>query len=71
MEKEKCSFPANISVRPDGINELDPCVYEETERYANVTVIISKCKKCGHVDVSWIRQEDTAKIDESGNFIEE
>lgn len=55
----KCSFGNNITIKPDGINELDPCVYEELERYKNVTVIISRCKKCGHIDISWKKQFDT------------
>lgn len=48
-----------ILIRPDGVNELDPCVYEDIAIYHNVTVIISKCKYCGEEMVSWIRQENT------------
>lgn len=57
----KCSF-GDVTIKPDGINELDPCVYEDVEMYSNVTVIISRCKKCGHVEVSWMRQENTEEI---------
>lgn len=35
---EKCRFPPGVIVKPDGVNELDPCVYEEVECYKNVTV---------------------------------
>ena len=58
----KCSFPDWISVKPDGVNELDPCVYEEIAVYKNVTVTISKCEKCGNIDVCWERQDNTEKI---------
>lgn len=30
---EKCRFPPGVIVKPDGVNELDPCVYEEVECY--------------------------------------
>jgi len=68
---KKCQFPEGVTIKPDGIHELDPCVYEEVERYANVTVIVNRCKNCGHVELMWLRQEDTVKLDEDGNFIEE
>lgn len=59
----KCQFPGGMVIKPDGMNELDPCVYEEIERYANVTVSISRCVRCGHTEISWIRQENTEKIE--------
>ena len=68
---KKCQFPEGVTIKPDGIHELDPCVYEEVERYANVTVIVNRCKNCGHIELMWLRQENTVKLDEDGNFIEE
>ena len=59
MENKKCSFGDNVVIKPDGIHELDPCIYEEIERYENVTVVISKCKRCGHIDISWERPKNT------------
>ena len=59
---KKCEFPDGITIKPDGENELDPCVYEDVEMYANVTIVISRCKKCGHVEISWLRQEDTEQL---------
>ena len=59
---DKCKFPNGITIKPDGVNELDPCKYEDIEKYANVTVTISRCKRCGHIEISWERQEDTEKI---------
>ena len=52
-----------MRIFPDGENELDPCVYEEIERYANVTVTVLRCKNCGHISVEWERQEDTEELD--------
>ena len=58
----KCEHPGGIIIRPDGVNELDPCVYEDVEKYKNVTVIVSRCIYCGHIEISWVRQEDTEVI---------
>lgn len=57
----KCQWE-NVIVKPDGINELDPCVYQVVEKYKNVTVEIVKCKNCGHTEVNWYRQDDTEEI---------
>ena len=48
---------------PDGVNELDPCLYEEIETHMNVTVHVMRCMKCRHIDLSWERQENTVDID--------
>ena len=62
---KKCNYSDNqgntVIVLPDGVNELDPCEYEEIERYRNVTVSILRCKKCGHISIGWERQEDTVE----------
>lgn len=58
----KCEHPGGIIIKPDGVNELDPCVYEDVEKYKNVTVIVSRCIYCGHIEISWVRQEDTEVI---------
>lgn len=47
-----------ISVKPDGVHELDPCVYEEVETVKNATVHVLRCKKCGHVEIEWERNND-------------
>ncbi len=59
---EKCKHSGAV-IKPDGAHELDPCVYKDVEKYKNVTVTVSKCKNCGHIDISWRRQEDTEEID--------
>ena len=58
----KCKHSGGIIIKPDGANELDPCVYEDIEKYKNVTVTVSRCIYCGHIEISWVRQEDTEVI---------
>lgn len=57
----KCSL-GNVIIKPDGVHELDPCVYEVVEEYQNVTVSVLRCKNCGHIEVEWRRQDDTIEI---------
>ena len=59
----KCHFPDGITIKPDGVHELDPCTYEEVERYGNVTISVMRCKNCGHVEINWYRQEDTVELE--------
>lgn len=59
----KCEHPNGVVFKPDGVHELDPCIYREVERYANVTVSILKCEKCGNINIMWFRQEDTEELD--------
>ena len=59
----KCQFPDGMVIKPDGVNELDPCEYEVVEAYRNVTIEVLRCRKCGHTEISWYRQEDTEKIE--------
>jgi len=58
-DKHKCSFPEGITIKPDGENELDPCPYRLKEIHRNVTVEVSQCPICGHIEISWVRQDDT------------
>lgn len=60
---EKCKFPDGITIKPDGVNELDPCIYEDIAKYKNVTITISRCKKCGHIEIGWERQDDTEELE--------
>ena len=57
--EKKCSFGQGVLIRPDGVNELDPCRYEVIETHANVSVCVLKCKRCGHVELEWKRQSNT------------
>lgn len=58
QQSKKCSFGAGVSIKPDGINELDACRYEVLEVHENVTVEVIQCKKCGHQELSWYRTKD-------------
>ena len=63
---KKCEFKDAqgnpVTIKPDGINSLDACMYEEVKRLKNVTISILQCKNCGHTEIAWIRQEDTEEI---------
>ena len=60
----KCQLP--FVFKPDGIHELDPCIYQEKEKFANVTVTISECTVCGCVDISWEKQDNTEELEING-----
>ena len=59
----KCSLPADIVIKPDGVNELDPCIYKDIAKYKNITITISRCSKCGNTEISWERQDDTEEME--------
>lgn len=68
MTGHKCAFGdrnTEISVKPDGVTELDPCLYQEIGTYENVTVHILRCVRCGHIEIEWERQENTIDISEA------
>lgn len=52
-----------MKIKPDGVNELDPCVYEDIEIHTNCTVIISRCTKCGNLEISWTKNDDCESYD--------
>ena len=43
-------------------SKIDPCVYEVVQKIKNVTVIVYKCVRCGHIEICWERQADTEEI---------
>ena len=53
---EKCKSP--VTIRPDGVNELDPCIYEEIETHHNCTVHVLRCKRCGHIELMWEKEKE-------------
>lgn len=59
---EKCKFPHGVVIKPNGRDPLDPCRYKDIEKYTNVTLTVSKCVVCGHIDISWEKTEDTEYI---------
>ena len=64
---DKCKFHNGITIKPDGTNELDPCIYEDIEIHTDCTVIISKCSKCGNLEISWIKNDDCESYDPRTN----
>jgi hypothetical protein len=66
-KRNKCSWGDGISIRPDGVHELDPCIYRDIVIHKNVTVIVSKCQRCGNISISWKRQENTEDIYDNEN----
>ena len=58
----KCCFDGVI-IKPDGVHELDPCIYQDIEAYENVTVFISRCINCGHINITWKTQPNTKAVD--------
>ena len=63
----KCQFPNGMKIKPDGTNELDPCIYEDIEIHTNCTVIVSKCTKCGSLEISWVKNDDCESYDPRTN----
>jgi hypothetical protein len=54
---DKCTFPEGMIIKPDGVNELDPCLYEDIDQVyseaAGILITISKCVRCGYITISW------------------
>lgn len=63
---QRCKFPDGITIKPDGVHELDPCSYAVMETHRDVTVEVLQCQKCGHIEISWYYQEDTEDGDSDG-----
>ena len=57
LKNQKCQPPDGVSIKPDGVNELDPCLYDEVETYQNVTVHVLRCRRCGHIEIEWERND--------------
>jgi len=53
----KCSYPDGMEARIDG-HEIDPFLYEEIETIEHCTVHVLQCKKCGHIEIMWEREQD-------------
>lgn len=62
-DQARCTHPPGVTIKPDGIHELDPCVMQDIEMHTNVTVIVSRCKNCGRISLSWLRTANTEDID--------
>ena len=64
MTCKKCSR-GGITSRPDGIHELDACLFQLKQKLRNVTIEILECPVCGDVSIGWYRQENTEDITEN------
>ena len=62
QERKKCTWGEGISVRPDGVNELDPCLYKDVQIFRNVTVVVSRCVRCGNISIGWYFQDNTETV---------
>lgn len=58
----RCRFPDGVVGKPDGVHELDPCVYADKQVLRNVTVKVSQCIRCGRVSIEWERQSNTEEV---------
>lgn len=58
-QKKKCRWTDGVAIKPDGIHPLSPHVMVTKEIHRNATVEVEQCENCGHVEISWYRQEDT------------
>lgn len=54
----KCKWPDGMRILPDGVNELDPCFYQEVETIHNVTAHVLRCKNCGNIILEFTRQDE-------------
>ena len=59
---KECKYPEGFVIRPDGIHDLDPCIFEEDEVWKNVVVQILKCKRCGKISIGWYKTPNSIKV---------
>lgn len=64
--EKRCQFPDGVTIRPDGVNELDPCFYEEIETVKHCTVHVLRCQRCGHIEIEWERESTSDPDEEEG-----
>ena len=53
-----------------GDYDVDLCLYEDIQKIANVTVTVSRCTKCGHIMITWERQENSIELPLEGEDYE-
>ena len=57
---EKCENSVKFSI--DGEHKMDRHLYRDIQVVKNVTVVVSQCVDCGHIEISWHKQDDTEDI---------
>lgn len=64
MMPGKCQHGDGAVVNLFGV-PVDPCIYKTVEGYRNVDVYISRCVRCGAVDIRWEPTANTEPIPEA------
>lgn len=58
QNNHKCDMGNVKLVAPNG-HEIDPCLYEVVEEHDNCHVEVLRCKYCGHVEISWRKENES------------
>lgn len=60
----KCTLPKGLVIKPDGVHELAPGLFETEQVLTNCTVEVLRCKHCGEYELSWYRTAATEEVSE-------
>lgn len=60
----KCTLPAGLTIKPDGVHQLAAGLFETEQVFTNCTVEVSRCKHCGEYELSWYRTAATEEVSE-------
>ena len=60
----KCTLPKGLVIKPDGVHELAPGLFETEQVLTNCTVEVLRCKHCGEYELSWYRTAATEEVPE-------
>lgn len=60
----KCTLPKGLVIKPDGVHELVPGLFETEQVLTNCTVEVLRCKHCGEYELSWYRTAATEEVPE-------
>lgn len=60
----KCTLPAGLTIKPDGVHQLAAGLFETEQVFTNCTVEVSRCKRCGEYELSWYRIAATEEVPE-------
>lgn len=60
----KCTLPKGLVIKPDGVHELAPGLFETEQVLTNCTVEVLRCKHCGEYELSWYRTATTEEVPE-------
>ena len=58
----KCTLPKGLVIKPDGVHELAPGLFETEQVLTNCTVEVLRCKHCGEYELSWYRTAATEEV---------